>query len=69
MTGSKIGECSDGTSNTILLGEAEPDIMTMHEMGISRESNVPNRGRKDHWIVGSDDFDTTNQGDMSEALG
>jgi len=69
MTGSKIGECSDGTSNTILLGEAEPDIMAVPEMGISRESNVPNRGRKDHWIVGSDDFDTTNQGDMSEALG
>jgi prepilin-type processing-associated H-X9-DG protein len=38
-------------------------------MGTIREDNRPNFGRKDHWIVGSDDVDTTNQGDMSEFLG
>ena len=69
MIGSKIGECSDGSSHTILIGEAEPDIIAMQEMGIRSESNVANRGRKDHWLYGSDDIDTTGQGDMSEVLG
>jgi prepilin-type processing-associated H-X9-DG protein len=38
-------------------------------MGTVRENNQPGMGRKDHWGIGSDDVDTTNQGDMSEALG
>jgi prepilin-type processing-associated H-X9-DG protein len=38
-------------------------------MGIVRENNAPNFGRKDHWPIGSDDVDTTGQGDMSEHLG
>jgi prepilin-type processing-associated H-X9-DG protein len=27
-----------------------------------------NEGRKDHWAIGSDDVDTSGQGDMSEFL-
>jgi prepilin-type N-terminal cleavage/methylation domain-containing protein/prepilin-type processing-associated H-X9-DG protein len=69
MTGTTIGKCADGTSKTILIGEAEPDSSVVPEMGIRRESNIPRRGRKDHWCFGSDDVDTTNQGDMSELLG
>ncbi len=59
----------DGTSNTIAIGEAEPDLRVMPEMGVIRENNQPNFGRKDHWTIGSDDIDTNNQGDMSEFLG
>ena len=68
-TGTKIQHVKDGTSNTILLGEAEPDIAVMPEMGIVNENNAANSGRKDHWGFGGDDLDTNNQGDMSEFLG
>ena len=68
-TGTKIQQVKDGTSNTILLGEAEPDIAVMPEMGIVNENNAANSGRKDHWGFGGDDVDTNNQGDMSEFLG
>jgi prepilin-type N-terminal cleavage/methylation domain-containing protein len=67
--GKKIADALDGSSKTILIGESEPDIMAVPEMGIRRETNLPNRGRKDHWFYGSDDIDTTGQGDMSEVLG
>lgn len=38
-------------------------------MGVVRENNAPGFGRKDHWPIGSDDIDTTGQGDMSECVG
>jgi len=69
VIGSKIQSVKDGTSNTILLGEAEPDLAVMPEMGIMNENNAANSGRKDHWAFGGDDIDTNNQGDMSEVLG
>jgi prepilin-type N-terminal cleavage/methylation domain-containing protein/prepilin-type processing-associated H-X9-DG protein len=69
VTGAKIGSVRDGTSNTILIGEAEPDVAVMPEMGIIKENNAANSGRKDHWAFGGDDLDTNNQGDMSEFLG
>jgi prepilin-type N-terminal cleavage/methylation domain-containing protein/prepilin-type processing-associated H-X9-DG protein len=69
MTGSKISTIKDGTSNTISIGEAEGDISVVPEMGLIRENNRANFGRKDHWAYGGDDIDTNNQGDMSEALG
>ena len=68
-TGAKIASVRDGTSNTILIGEAEPDLGVMPEMGIIKENNAANSGRKDHWAFGGDDLDTNNQGDMSEFLG
>ena len=60
---------TDGTSNTIAIGEAEPDNTAVAEAGLIRENNAINQGRKDHWAIGSDDVDTTNQADMSEFLG
>ncbi len=59
---------TDGTSNTIAIGEALTDRFVIAEMGLIREDNRSGFGRKDHWAIGSDDVDTTNQGDMSEFL-
>jgi len=59
---------TDGTSNTIAIGEVLTDRTQVAFMGTTRESNASTQGRKDHWAVGSDDVDTTNQGDMSEFL-
>ena len=69
LIGTNMGGISDGTSNTIAIGEADPDLRTVAEMGIIRENNASMMGRKDHWAIGSDDIDTTGQGDMSEVLG
>ena len=69
MTGSTMASITDGTSNTIAIGEAEPDLRVVPEMGVIRENNASMMGRKDHWPFGGDDVDTNNQGDMSEHLG
>lgn len=69
ITGVDFASILDGSSNTIAIGEAEADIRDVPEMGLNRENNQPNRGRKDHWAFGGDDVDTNNQGDMSEHLG
>jgi prepilin-type N-terminal cleavage/methylation domain-containing protein/prepilin-type processing-associated H-X9-DG protein len=69
LTGTKIASIVDGTSNTIAIGEAESDLRVVAEMGIVKENCASNFGRKEHWPFGSDDVDTTNQGDMSEHLG
>jgi prepilin-type processing-associated H-X9-DG protein len=69
LVGTKLASVTDGTSNTVAIGEAEADIRMVPEMGVVRENNQPNMGRKDHWAFGGDDVDTNNQGDMSEHLG
>lgn len=69
LTGCNMGSVSDGTSNTIAIGEAESDLRVVADMGIVRENNASTFGRKDHWAFGGDDVDTNNQGDMSEHLG
>ena len=60
---------TDGTSNTIAIGEAESDQRGVSLAAIELENNASTFGRKDHWMIGSDDVDTGNQGDMSEFLG
>lgn len=69
LTGINMAGITDGTSNTIAIGEAESDTRVVADMGIIRENNASMMGRKDHWPFGSDDVDTNNQGDMSECLG
>jgi prepilin-type processing-associated H-X9-DG protein len=69
LVGIKMASITDGTSSTIAIGEAESDIRVLPEMGVVRENNTANFGRKDHWPYGGDDADTNNQGDMSEHLG
>jgi len=68
-SGVTMTSITDGTSNTIAIGEAEGDSTTVSESGTILESNASGFGRKDHWAIGSDDVDTGNQGDMSEFLG
>lgn len=67
--GVSFASITDGTSNTIMVGEAISSRVDIPMGGLSRENNAVNQGRKDHWIIGSDDIDTGNQGDMSECLG
>jgi prepilin-type N-terminal cleavage/methylation domain-containing protein/prepilin-type processing-associated H-X9-DG protein len=57
----------DGTSNTVMVGEALHDRITQEDKGSIAESAAGNR--KDHWWGGSDDVDTTPGSDMSEFLG
>ncbi|AWM36465.1 putative major pilin subunit [Gemmata obscuriglobus] len=59
---------TDGTSNTIAIGEVLTDRLAIPDMGLTRENNASGQGRKDHWAIGGDDADTSNQGDMSEFL-
>ena len=61
-----LGQIKDGTSNTLLIGEAEPDPQ-LAEIASTRET--PNSGRKDHWAIGSDDMDNWEGTDWSEAGG
>ena len=68
-SGVSLSSITDGTSNTIAVGEAVTDVSALAEMGIVREDNRSTFGRKEHWAIGSDDVDTGNQGDMSEFLG
>lgn len=69
-------QITDGTSNTIAVGEAVPDIAAMEASASSGRSNSgytspePTRGnRKDHWYIGSDSIDGPQESDLSEALG
>jgi len=55
----------DGTSKTMLVGEALHDAVAQTEMGNKREAAAGDH--KDHWYIGSDDIDVNN--DSSEALG
>lgn len=69
LIGVNMASITDGTSNTLAIGESEPDIKAVADMGLVRENNASMQGRKDHWPFGGDDVDTNNMGDMSEHLG
>ena len=61
----------DGTSKTVMVGEAVSDVVTIEDRSGQAEDR---RGdRKDHWYGGSDDIDTSistdSYSDISEFLG
>lgn len=56
----------DGLSNTVMIGEAEPDP-DLTSMANVQESQ--NTGRKDHWAIGGDDMDNWEGTDWSEMGG
>ena len=61
-----FASCTDGSSNTLMYGEAEPDPALPVEAATQEN---PNAGRKDHWALGGDDFDNWEGTDWSEQGG
>src|SRR5262249_23248254 len=59
-----VSMISDGTSNTIIVGECVPDATN----NFTREDPSLNHGRKDHWYIGGDDVDNWAGTDWSECL-
>ncbi|EMI17251.1 protein containing DUF1559 [Rhodopirellula maiorica SM1] len=64
--GTKLRDVIDGLSNTLMLGEAEPDPELA---SIASTAENANSGRKDHWAIGGDDFDNWEGTDWSEMGG
>jgi len=67
-------QIDDGTSKTIAVGEAVPNIEALTAPPVDSngypKAELVGGTMKDHWYVGSDDVDTGSQGyDPSEALG
>ena len=68
-----LRKITDGTSNTMLCGEAVSDVDTMQLPGWGDQTEEEPGNRKDHWYGGSDDIDSpAGEGkvfDLSEFLG
>lgn len=64
--GIKLADVIDGLSNTLMLGEAEPDPQ-LATLAPNQEN--PNSGVKDHWAMGGDSFDCWEGLDWSEMGG
>lgn len=62
----KLSSVTDGLSNTLMLGEAEPDPKLADTSSFQESANT---GRKDHWALGGDDFDNWEGTDWSECGG
>lgn len=69
FTYSEIGmkHILDGSSNTMLVGEAFHDFEDVEQRGTQKEA--PFGSRQDHWYFGGDDIDTNEGHDPSEGLG
>jgi prepilin-type N-terminal cleavage/methylation domain-containing protein len=65
----KLKHIKDGTSKTVMVGEALHDVADQAANGATRAERRPMGDRKDHWYIGSDDLDTNDGTDYSEALG
>lgn len=63
----RLAQITDGTSKTCIVGEAVHDSERQETLGQRQEDQLGDR--KDHWIIGSDDLDTTPGKDPSEAVG
>jgi prepilin-type N-terminal cleavage/methylation domain-containing protein/prepilin-type processing-associated H-X9-DG protein len=57
---------TDGLSNTLMIGEAEPDPQLLSLANVQENANA---GRKDHWAIGGDDMDNWEGTDWSECGG
>jgi prepilin-type N-terminal cleavage/methylation domain-containing protein len=66
-------QVEDGTSKTIAVGEAVPDIEGLQAGSVDSngypKAELNGGAIKDHWYVGSDDVDTGSGYDVAEALG
>ena len=67
IRGVSLQQIEDGTSNTVMVGEAMHDYQTVEDYGTTGEAGPGNR--QDHWWGGSDDVDRSLGNDMSEFLG
>ncbi len=64
----RIAKILDGTSKTVMLGEAVSDFEILQQVAGAKEEDV-NGNRNDHWYGGSDDIDTDlGQNDDGEAF-
>ncbi len=63
--GVALRKIDDGTSKTLLVGEALHDVTAQVEVGARKE--IASGDHKDHWYIGGDDPDIYN--DVSEGLG
>lgn len=62
----KLRDITDGLSNTLMFGEAEPDPLLASLAGTQENANA---GTKDHWAIAGDDFDNWEGTDWSEQGG
>ena len=67
----RMRQITDGTSKTMLIGEALHDVAAQEAYGWRAERDEGDH--KDHWYIGSNDLDISRRGahglDVSEAMG